>query len=309
MQVVTPAPGETAATVLDAAACLERDSDHPLAAAILAAARQAGIEPKRADSLVAAVGLGLRGSRDGEALEVGSPALAGGESTLPEALHRSLESIRACGATGLVVRRNGRAIGVVGVSDTVRDTAAQTITALRGLGISTIGILSGDHERAVSTLAKGLGITDIWAGLAPGDKLDVLAQLQAQGRRVLFVGDGVNDAPALARANVGVAMGAAGSDVALETADIALTNDDIGRLPFLVYLGRRMVRRIGFNLLLGLSVNALAIWGGAEGIFSPVTAAILHNLGSVAVVLCSAGLVLTGEPRPARTAVRGPYGA
>jgi Cd2+/Zn2+-exporting ATPase len=308
VDTVTPAPGESQASVLDVAACLERDSTHPLAVAVLEAAGRAGIAPRRADSMATEIGLGVRGTLAGAALEVGSPEMTGGEAALDPLLRQSLEAIRDRGATGLVVRRDGRAIGVLGVADTVRDTAARAVAALRGLGLSTIGILSGDHERAVTTLARRVGITDVWSGLAPGDKLDVLARFQEQGRRVLFVGDGVNDAPALARANVGVAMGAAGSDVALETADIALTNDDIGRLPFLVYLGRRMVRLIGCNIALGLTVNALAMLGGAQGFFSPVAAAVLHNLGSVAVVLSSASLAFTADPPSSAQTDRGAHG-
>ena len=145
-------------------------------------------------------------------------------------------------------------------------------------------------------MAAGIGITDVWSALKPQGKLDVLDGLQRQGRRVLFVGDGVNDAPALARANVGVAMGVAGSDVALETADIALVNDDLGRLPFLVYLGRRMTRMITINIGLGLVFNSVAILGSGYGLLSPIMAALFHNIGSIVVVLSSASLALTAEP-------------
>jgi len=211
-------------------------------------------------------------------------------------LRQCLADIRERGATGLVVRRGGVVIGVIGVSDTARDAAGQAVAALRELGLTTVGILSGDHEKAVAALAARVGITEVWSGLKPQGKLDVLSRFQERGRRVLFVGDGINDAPALARANVGVAMGAAGSDVALETADIALTNDDIGRLPFLVYLGRRMVRIIAINIGLGLFFNAVAIFGGAYGLLSPIAAAVFHNVGSIVVVLSSASLAFTSEP-------------
>ncbi|MEA4856728.1 cation-translocating P-type ATPase [Solidesulfovibrio sp.] len=300
--VVAAADGEAAAGVVGCAACLERDCCHPLATAILERARRDGLDVGAPESMVTVVGLGVRGVVGGAAVEVGSPEMAGGEAALPEGLRACLEDIREQGATALIVRREGKVTGVIGVADTARETARRTVAALRGLGIGIVGILSGDHDKAVATLAKSVGITDVWARLKPEGKLEVLSRLQAEGHRVLFVGDGVNDAPALARANVGVAMGAVGADVALETADIALADDDIGRLPFLVYLGRRMVRMIGINIGLGLFFNTVAILGGAYGILSPVAAAVFHNVGSVVVVLSSASLAFTSQPAPAAKA-------
>ena len=296
VDAVTPAADESAETVIGCAACVERDCSHPLATAVMEAAGRAGLAVARADAMATEIGLGVRGTVAGRTIEVGRPEMVGGEAALSPLLRRCLAEIRERGATGLVVRRDDEILGVIGVADTVKATAARAVAALREMGMVTIGILSGDHEKAVAALAGSVGITEVWSGLAPRDKLDVLARFQAQGRRVLFVGDGVNDAPALARANVGVAMGAAGTDVALETADIALTNDDIGRLPFLVYLGRRMVGMIAINIGLGLLFNAVAILGGAYGLLSPVAAAVFHNLGSVVVVLSSASLAFTSEP-------------
>ncbi len=293
---VVPLDGEDAADVIGCAACLEKDCTHPLATAIVGKARREGIPVATPDAMATVVGLGVRGTVAGQAAEVGSPEMLGGEAELPEALRACLADIRERGATALVVRREGTVLGVIGVADKARETAFLAVDALRKLGIATVGILSGDHAKAVRALAKGVGIEDVWAQLTPAGKLDVLARFQEQGRRVLFVGDGVNDAPALARANVGVAMGAAGSDVALETADVALANDDIGRLPFLIHLGRRMVRMIGVNIGLGLVFNAVAILGGAYGLLSPVAAAVFHNVGSVVVVLSSASLAFTTEP-------------
>uniref|UniRef100_I2Q3A8 P-type Zn(2+) transporter n=1 Tax=Desulfovibrio sp. U5L TaxID=596152 RepID=I2Q3A8_9BACT len=300
---VTVAPGQTEADVIGCAACLEKDCSHPLASAVVAAAEAAGVAVTAPDAMATVVGLGVRGTVAGQAVEVGSPELVGGEEALSPELRQCLAEIRERGATGLVVRREGAVIGVIGVSDTTKDAAARAVAALRNLGLATVGILSGDHEKAVAALASRVGITEFWSGLKPQGKLDILAGFQEKGRRVLFVGDGVNDAPALARANVGVAMGAAGSDVALETADVALTNDDIGRLPFLVYLGRRMVKMIGINIGLGLFFNAVAIFGGAYGILSPIAAAVFHNVGSIVVVLSSASLAFTSEPpAPAKAA-------
>jgi len=296
VDAVIPAAGRDAADVLDCAACLERHCNHPLAAAVLEAARAAGLTVRAADAMATEIGLGVRGELDGQVVEVGSPEMMGGVSALPSDLAACLEAMRGRGATALVVRRGGEALGLIGVSDTAKDNARHAVAALRNLGIRSVGILSGDHDRAVSALAGQVGISEVWAGLRPQDKLDVLADFQRRGRRVLFVGDGVNDAPALARSNVGVAMGAIGSDVALETADVALVDDDLGRLPFLVYLGRRMTRMIAVNIGLGLFFNSVAILGGGYGLLSPIMAALLHNVGSIVVVLSSASLALTTEP-------------
>ena len=293
---VAPAPGLTTETVLCAAAAVERDAGHPLATAICEAADRAGLAVVGATSMAASLGLGVRGEVEGRLVEVGSPEMYGGDAAVPEALRAGLAAIREGGATALVVRRDGEVLGLLGVSDTVRETASGAVAGLRRLGIGTVGILSGDHAKAVAAMAGQVGIREVWAGLKPADKLDVLTRFQNQGRRVLFVGDGVNDAPGLARANVGVAMGGAGTAVALETADVALTNDDIGRLPFLVYLGRRMTRLIAINIGLGLAFNALAILAGAWGLLGPVGAAVFHNAGSIIVVLSSASLAFTAEP-------------
>ncbi|WP_300157175.1 cation-translocating P-type ATPase [Solidesulfovibrio sp.] len=293
---VVAVEGESEDGVIGCAACLEKDCNHPLAAAIVERARRAGVPVVAPDAMATVVGLGVRGTVAGEAVEVGSPEMTGGEEALPEALRACLADIRERGATALVVRRAGKVVGVVGVADKARETASLAVDSLRQLGMGVVGILSGDHAKAARALGKSVGIADVWAELKPEGKLEVLSRLQEQGRRVLFVGDGVNDAPALARANVGVAMGAVGSDVALETADVALVNDDIGRLPFLVHLGRRMVGMIHFNIGLGLFFNAVAICGGAWGLLPPVAAAVFHNVGSVVVVLSSASLAFTSQP-------------
>jgi len=299
VDTVAPAPGQRAAEVLAWAAAVERDAAHPLAAAIREAAHRQALSVPEAETLATTLGLGVRGQVGGRTVEVGSPAMCGGEDALPGALLPVLDAIRESGATALVVRRDDVVLGLLGVSDTVRETAGRAVARLRDLGVSTVGILSGDHAKAVAAMAERGGIRDIWSGLKPADKLDVLSDFQNQGHKVLFVGDGVNDAPGLARANVGVAMGAVGTEVALETADVALTNDALDRLPFLVFLGRRMVRMIAVNIGLGLCFNALAILGGAWGFLSPVAAAVFHNAGSVIVVLASASLALTAEPVPA----------
>lgn len=141
-------------------------------------------------------------------------------------------------------------------------------------------------------MAGAIGIEDVFSRLKPDDKVAVIRRYQARGLPVMFVGDGINDAPALATADVGVAMGAAGTDVALETADIALTHDDISRLPWLVRLSRRMLAIIKLNIAFGLVFNTVAVLAGGMGWLTPIMAAVVHNVGSVLVVIASASLAI-----------------
>lgn len=296
---VVAAGGLESSEVIAWAACAEQNCAHPLARAVVKAAHYARVTVRRAESILSEIGLGVRAMVDGDCIEVGSARIGGTDVALPSPFRAQLEAMEERGATPIVVYRNKEPIGLLSVSDKPRPTARATIQALKRMGLKSTGILSGDHERSVRKVAESLGVDQHWAGLKPQDKLSVIERLQAQGRRIIFVGDGVNDAPALARANVGIAMGAAGTDVALETADIALTHDDISRLPFLVKLSRRMVGLIKLNIGLGLLFNAVAIFGSGYGLLSPIMASLFHNFGSVIVVLSSASLAFVSDCRPA----------
>ena len=183
-------------------------------------------------------------------------------------------------------------VGLLNASDQVRPVATQTIEQFRNLGIHQLVILSGDHENAVRRVADSVGIGEVHAKLNPQDKVEVIRRYQAKNLPVMFVGDGINDGPALASSSVGVAMGAAGSDVALETADIALTHDDISRLPWLLRLSKRMLKIININVVFGLLFNAAAVIASGAGWLPPIMAAIVHNIGSVIVVIASASLAI-----------------
>jgi len=277
--------------ILTWAASAERDSTHPLAKAVLKAAHYAKITVRRAEDMISEAGLGVRAMLDGSRIEVGAAALAEGAGALPADLQRFLDGAKERGATPIVVWRDSKPVGVLSVSDKVREQSKAAIEALKSTGVRRVGVVSGDHERSARLVADQLGMDDTWAELKPEGKLRVIEKLQAQGRRIMFVGDGVNDAPALAKADVGVAMGAAGTDVALETSDIALVYDDIAKLPFVLRLSRRMLALIKWNIALGLGVNAIAVFGGAEGVLSPIVASLFHNIGAILVILSSASLL------------------
>ncbi len=281
--------------VLERAASVEQDSTHPLAQAVLKAAGYAKITIERAEEIFTEIGLGVRGLVAGRQVEVGSAYLAGGTGNLPEGLRSHLERFKENGATPLVVYQDQVPLGILSVSDHVRPSAAQTVGALKSLGIERIGMLSGDHEKSARLVAESVGLTQAWAGQKPEEKLKIIREFQEAGDSVIFVGDGINDAPALAAANVGIAMGAAGTDVALETADIALMNDDISKIPFLIRLSHRTLRTIKWNIAFGLIFNALAVLASGGGLLSPIMGAVVHNVGSVIVVISSASIAFASE--------------
>jgi Cd2+/Zn2+-exporting ATPase len=267
---------------------VEQNSTHPLAKAVLRAAHYAKINICPVEEMVTEIGRGVRARVQGRLVEVGSGCLTGGD--IPEILCSNLENIKENGTTPLLVYEEGRALGVISVADHIRPTARQMVQNLRSLGIEKIGLLSGDHEKAAIPVADSVGLTDAWAGLKPEDKLRMIEDFQAKGQVVVYVGDGINDAPALARANVGIAMGGVGTDVALETADIVLMHDDISKLPFLVQLSRRTLKIIKWNIAFGLIFNAVAVLASGGGFLTPIMGALVHNIGSVLVVLSSASL-------------------
>jgi len=232
---------------------------------------------------------------EGSLVEVGSFSAGDSTASFPGSLLRCLEESMSRGSTPLIVYRDRKPVGVLNVSDRVRPVAVETVRQFKELGIHQLAILSGDHDRAVKLVADSVGIPNAYVNLKPEDKVDVIKRSQSENLPVMFVGDGINDAPALASSYVGVAMGAAGTDVALETADIALTHDDISRLPWLMRLSRRMLKIIKINIAFGALFNAAAVVAGGMGWLTPIAAAIVHNIGSVMVVLASASLAVFPE--------------
>jgi Cd2+/Zn2+-exporting ATPase len=189
-------------------------------------------------------------------------------------------------------------LGFLSVSDTLRKGAAETIARLKDLGMNNMVILSGDHGISVEKTGQQTGISSFWHDLKPAQKLERIQAMRDGGARVIFVGDGINDAPALAAADTGIAMGIMGTEVALETADIALMGDDISKLPFLIRLSRRMMGTIRINISFALVFNLLAVVASAWGLVSPIMGAVVHNVGSVLVVLSSASLGFLGDHPP-----------
>src|SRR6266566_798672 len=277
--------------LLGLAASAEKLSEHPLGRAVVLAALARELAVPDPEELTVLPGLGVRARiRDGEVV-IGQPRLLSeqGITVDPEVAARA-RNLAAVGRTVILVAHNGQVVGMLVLEDTLRPEASQVITRLKKLGIRTV-LVTGDNTVTAERIAGALGISEVHAEALPAQKVKIVKQLQAQGQNVAFVGDGVNDGPALATANVGVAMGLAGTDVAIETAEIALLSDDLAKLPHLLGLSRQAMRAIKQNLVFSLTVLAIAVGLAIPGILSPITGALLHELSSIPVIANSARLI------------------
>jgi cation-transporting ATPase G len=268
-----PATGHTDEDVLQIAASLEARSEHPLARAILAAVAQ--VRP--AEDVTAVPGSGLEGLIEGRPARLGKPGFID-----PGPLTAEVTRMRQAGATVILVEYDGRLVGALAVRDELRPEAAATVAALHDLGIAT-AMLTGDNAATAGTLARQAGVSQVHAELKPEDKADLIARLGGNGP-VAMVGDGINDAPALATADVGIAMGAMGTDVAIETADVALMGEDLRHLPQALGQARAartiMLQNIGFSLAIITVLIPLAL----AGVLGLAAVVFIHELAEVFVI-------------------------
>lgn len=272
------------ADVLRMAAGLEMRSQHPLARAILAHAADRGIEPTSAEDFQALTGAGATGRVDGRILFIGSPAWFAEQQPIPADIRGRIESLQAAGNTVVVVGDAQTLFGLIAIADPLRPEAVQAIADLKRAGIRKIIMLTGDNLRTARAIAAQAGIDEVFADLKPEDKTRQVQALEATYGRVAMVGDGVNDAPALAAAHVGIAMGVVGTDVALETADVALMADDLARLPYLIRFSRRNWAVIRQNLALSVIVIGGLIAGAVSGLFSLPVAVLAHEMSEFVVI-------------------------
>jgi manganese/zinc-transporting P-type ATPase C len=278
--------------VLAYAASSELHSRHPLAEAVIRSTEERRIIIPPHEECEVLVGLGMRTWADGRTLLLGSPSLLRAESVrVSKKAADWVDKLRRQAETPLLLAVDGKLVGLISLRDEVRPEAPDVLKKLRSNGIRRVVMLTGDHPDIATVVAGELGIDEWRAEVLPEDKLEVVRHLQDEGHIVGMVGDGINDAPALAAANIGIAMGLAGTDVAVETADVALANDDLNRLLDVGDLGARAVEVIRQNYGMSIAVNAAGLLIGAGGALSPVLAAILHNASSVAVVANSSRLI------------------
>ena len=272
--------------VLRFGAALEQGSEHPLARAILGAAKEQHIELPTVSAFRALVGRGVTGTVEGRPLNLGNERLMNELGVLTPEVRRALEAVEQAGQTAVVLATAQEALGVLAIGDRLRPEAAQALQALRRLGIRKTVMLTGDNEGTARAVATRLHIDEYRAGLLPDDKAEVVRDLESRGERVVFVGDGINDAPALATATVGIAMGAAGTDVALETADIALMADDLSKLPIALQASRKTLRIIKQNIGLSL-INKAVFIVLAVGGWATLWMAVASDMGASLVVIAN----------------------
>lgn len=274
--------------VLAHAASSEIHSRHPLAQAVIRSTEERHISIPEHEECEVLLGLGMRTVADGRVLLIGNAELLEQEGVEVGSEARSwVEKLQGAAETPLLLAVDGDLTGLISLRDTVRPEARTVVDALRADGVSRIVMLTGDHPQVAASIAAELGIDEWHAEVLPHDKEDVVRALRAEGRTVAMVGDGTNDAPALAQADVGIAMGINGTDVALEAAEVALAGDDLTRLLDLRDLSRQAVAVIKQNYAMSIAVNAVGLVVGAGGGLSPVMAAVLHNASSIGVVVNS----------------------
>ena len=293
---VVPAQGATEAELVEAVVAVERLSEHPLARAVVRDLAERATDTATAQNLQSVTGHGVRATLAGEPVAVGKPDLftLDGGAPAPEALLDQDRQLKADGRSTMLVQRGGRFLGVVGLMDTPRASAKGVIRQLHALGIETTIMISGDAQVVAESVAREVGIDEARGDLLPDDKVAAIKALREQGG-VAMVGDGVNDAPAMANATVGIAMGAAGSDVALETADVALMADDLSKLPFAVGLSRKTRGIIRQNLWLSLGMVAFLVPATLFGLgIGPAVA--LHEGSTLVVVFNALRLLAYKEP-------------
>ena len=290
--VYTLCPELDEAALFTLVAAAEQLSEHPLGKAIVTSWREngAGLLPA-ADQFQMLPGRGVQAVVEGRTILAGNRAMLAEQGIpLPQAAARAADASLEEGCTVIYIACDNRAVGLLALSDTVRPEAHAALAEVQALGVEPV-LLTGDNEKAARHLARQLGINSWHAGCLPQDKLRSMDDSLAEGQPVAMIGDGINDAPALKRAQVGIAMGGIGSDIAVEAADIALINDDLRELPHLVALSRRMMFVIRCNLTFSMALNFLAITLAITGLLNPVVGALVHNAGSVFVILHSAFLL------------------
>ncbi|MCD8212036.1 MAG: cation-translocating P-type ATPase [Oscillospiraceae bacterium] len=280
-------------------ASAELDSEHPLGKAIVASARERGLDPEKPECFEMEAGKGVSAVVGGRKLLCGTGRyLAEHGITVPEKAEKVLQKIRNQGKASVLTACDGEVVCVIALSDTIRPSAASVVAELASLHIRSV-LLTGDNRLAAGYFAARTGIQTVRAELLPADKVESISELQREGHTVCMIGDGVNDSPALKTADVGIAMGGSGSDIAVEAADVTLIGDDITRLPYLKRLSQSMLRTIWLGIAIAMAINLVAVALSVTGLMGPTVGALVHNAGSILVVLLAA-LLYDRDPSKGR---------
>jgi Cu+-exporting ATPase len=279
---LVPAPGATAEELLLVAAAAERNSEHPLASAIVSAAGERGLALPAVSGFTAIPGHGIEATVDGRRVLVGNRRLLERESIPVQALLADLERLEGEGKTAMLVAAGGAPLGIIAVADTIKPTSREAVGALKALGIQ-VAMLTGDNQRTAQAIARQVGIDQVLAEVLPDQKAAEVMKLKAKGLVVAMVGDGINDAPALASADLGMAIGT-GTDVAIEAADVTLISGDLRAIPAALKLSRQTMRKIRQNLFWAFAYNVAGIPLAALGLLTPMLAGAAMAFSSVSVV-------------------------
>ena len=288
--IISFAPELSKNELLRLTASVEVLSEHPLAKAIAAYAKEQSAAILSVNDFAMIPGKGVRANVQGEIILCGNRKwLEECNVEFDDTVSEPLKHLREQGKAAIVVAKENKCIGVIALSDTLRENAKSMIQELNHMHTEVV-LLTGDHAQTANYFAEQVGITSVHSELLPEEKAKEIQRLQQAGKNICMIGDGVNDAPALKTANVGVAMGSMGSDIAVEAADIALMSDDISKIPYLKRLSNATVKTIKFSICLSLTINFAAIILSVIGLLTPTTGALVHNGGSVLVVLIAARL-------------------
>lgn len=276
--------------ILRIAASVEQRSEHPLGKAIVNHALSTGHHPVEVNEFKMQSGKGIYANLNGDDILCGSEHfMSENRIEINEDVKAILEMFRNQGKVSILIAQNGKCIGVISLSDVLRPDAVDMVNKLQSIGTDTI-LLTGDNQRTADYFAGHTNIKNVMAELLPQEKVDAIIKLKKDGKKVCMIGDGVNDAPALKVADVGIAMGDVGSDIAVEAADIALIGDDISKIPYLKKLSNATIRTIKLSIMLSLCINFVAIVLSLMEVLTPTTGALVHNAGSILVVFI-AGLL------------------
>ena len=291
---LAPMEGTTPAELLRIAASAEKYSNHPTAKALSGLAEEAGVPLPEPKDFTETAGRGVKATVESDSVMVGRAQWLR-DNGVQDDFAKSVDLNETEGFSLIFVARNGRCIGWIGLQDEIRAEAREALADLAQSGVRRIAMVTGDRQPVAARVAREIGCEEVVAECLPQNKVDFVRQIKSRGYRVAVVGDGVNDAPMLAAGELGIAMGAAGSEVAIHSATVALMNNDLRRLPFLVRLSRSTRSVINQNFLFGVFFIVGGLSLAAFGYLNPIVAAILHNVGSLIVVFNSARLVRYGE--------------
>lgn len=276
--------------ILQLAASAEAKSEHPIGKAIVSHAIEQDLEILDTTSFTMSVGKGIIAVIKGRELYCGNERFLEEHNIIvSESIQQAINVYRSEGKVSVIIANNEYIIGIITLSDTMRNDAINIISAISSLDMTTV-LLTGDSKAAATYIGKKSGVSEIHAELLPGEKVSIIESLQGKQHKVCMVGDGINDAPAMKTADVSIAMGSIGSDIAIETADIALMSEDLSKIPYIKRLSDATIRTIKFSIALSMAINCIAIILSLLEVLTPTTGALVHNVGSCLVVLIAARL-------------------